>query len=253
MYKINQFLKWLFNLFIIICISAAGLSSEECKAVNKGFAVVELFTSEGCSDCPPADKNIIELSKFDSSKNIYPLAFHVTYWDYIGWKDPYGKQEFTDRQEKYSSILGTGNYTPQAIVNGKIDIIGSRRTALISSIEKELANIPIANIELNIIRKGSVLDVRYKLSCLAGNNVLNIALVEKGLSNTVTRGENRSKTLSHENVVRVFRSVSLIKNIGVINLEFSGIEKNPGNFEIIAYAQDNKTFAISAATSGKIN
>ncbi len=253
MYKINQFLKWQFNLFIILCIYASGLFSEECKAVNKGFAVVELFTSEGCSDCPPADKNIIELSKLNSSKNIYPLAFHVTYWDYIGWKDPYGKQEFTNRQENYSSILGTGNYTPQAIVNGKIDVVGSRRTILISSIEKELANQSSVNIELNIIRKGNVLDVQYKLSCLTGNNLLNIALVEKGLSSIITRGENRSKTLSHENVVRGFQSVSLIKNTGVINLEFSGIEKNPKNFEIISYTQDNKTFAITAATSRKIN
>ncbi|MBK8395174.1 MAG: DUF1223 domain-containing protein [Leptospiraceae bacterium] len=241
-----------FQIFLLLSFMS-GIFAEDCKQTGKGFAVVELFTSEGCSDCPKADKNLNELSKFETSKNIYPLAFHVTYWDYIGWKDSFGKQEFTDRQEKYNRYLRTGTYTPQAVVNGKLDIIGSKRSSLFSAIESELLNQNTINIELNANRKVNTLEIEYKVNCIKANQVLNIALVEKGLFTSVTRGENRGSKLSHENVVRSFNTTTLTKKTGKIKLEFPDLEKNITNFELISFVQDIDTFIILGASKSKLN
>jgi hypothetical protein len=85
--------------------------------------VVELFTSQGCSSCPPANANLIKLSKRD---DVLALSFAVTYWDYLGWKDSFGKREFTDRQAVYEPALGqSGSYTPQMVVNGRTTTVGN--------------------------------------------------------------------------------------------------------------------------------
>ncbi len=253
MNKPNQILKFKFILFFLICFYNLNIFSEECKPTNKGFAVVELFTSEGCSSCPPAEKNINEFSKFESSKNIYPLAFHVTYWDYIGWKDPFGNSEFNYRQDEYTDHFKSRNYTPQAILNGKIDILGSDKTTLLKSIEKEISNFTKGGILMNSSRKGNVLEIQYKISCIEENSILNIALVEKGLTSVVKKGENQGRTLYHENVVRVFKKIIQNKNSGIVKLELNGLEKNPKNFEIIMYTQNQKTLEITSASSQKLN
>src|SRR5438445_2521237 len=92
--------------------------------------VIELFTSQGCSSCPVADKNLAEIiEKAETNgQQVYGLSFHVDYWNDIGWKDPYSKAEFTERQKKYASIRSFENiYTPQMIVNGETEFVGSDR------------------------------------------------------------------------------------------------------------------------------
>lgn len=99
------------------------------------------------------------------------------------------------------------------MVNGKLDIIGSKRSSLFSAIESELLNQNTINIELNANRKVNTLEIEYKVNCIKANQVLNIALVEKGLFTSVTRGENRGSKLSHENVVRSFNTTTLTKKL----------------------------------------
>jgi hypothetical protein len=104
-----------------------------------GFAaerpvVVELYTSQGCSSCPPANAYLNELSK--DRRDVLPLAFHVTYWDRLGWKDPYSLQAATDRQDQYGHRFGDGSYTPEIVVDGAAGLVGSHRSDVGSAIEK---------------------------------------------------------------------------------------------------------------------
>ena len=96
---------------------------------EKPFVVVELFTSEGCSSCPPADELLSEIvdGRYENT-DVIGLSFHVDYWDYIGWKDPYASRDFTNRQRIYAEKLRSHQlYTPQMVVNGKHEFVGSNR------------------------------------------------------------------------------------------------------------------------------
>jgi hypothetical protein len=100
------------------------------RASAAGVAVVELFTSEGCSSCPPADDILVDIAREarQSKRAIYPLAFHVDYWDQLGWKDPFGSAAYSRRQDDYVAAFGgEGPYTPQMVVNGRVGFVGSRR------------------------------------------------------------------------------------------------------------------------------
>ena len=116
-----QFKKIIF--FLSICFLPA------LSFAQKNFVVVELFTSEGCSSCPPADELLTKIAKQSeaANQNVIPLAFHVDYWNSGGWKDPFSKFQFTTRQENYSRILAEKEvYTPQAVINGKFSFTGSK-------------------------------------------------------------------------------------------------------------------------------
>src|SRR5204863_1471971 len=105
----------------MLVAATVGLSSVSAQA-GKRPVVVELFTSQGCSSCPPANANLIELSK---RPDVLALSFAVTYWDYLGWKDIFGKPEFTERQAVYEPALGeAGSFTPQMIIDGRASTVG---------------------------------------------------------------------------------------------------------------------------------
>lgn len=111
----------------------AGLSPIAAVAGERPI-VVELFTSQGCSSCPPADALLNELSK--GRRDVLPLAFHVTYWDNLGWKDSFSLQAATQRQGRYGQRFGDGSYTPEIVVDGAAGMVGSRRGDVGSAIEK---------------------------------------------------------------------------------------------------------------------
>ena len=118
-------------------ISGNGPVKEIAKA-EPGFAVVELFTSEGCSSCPVADELAIALSK-EYTKDVYFLGYHVDYWNYIGWKDRFSKADYTERQRQYAAVFRLNSiYTPQVVINGKKELVGSDHTRLRKAITEEL-------------------------------------------------------------------------------------------------------------------
>src|SRR4051794_39591301 len=114
-------------LLSLACISLLGLATTRKKtsAPLSGTAVVELFTSEGCSSCPPADEALAAAAKTYTG-HVYVLGYHVDYWDRLGWKDPFSNAAWTDRQTRYADLFKLNSiYTPQAIVNGKTQFTGS--------------------------------------------------------------------------------------------------------------------------------
>ena len=160
--------------------------------------VVELFTSQGCSSCPPADKILQDLSTRD---DVIALALHVDYWDYIGWKDSFARAEHTDRQRGYARVSGRKMiYTPQMIVNGQEDVVGAHAMELTDLIDQHRKVAP--RVSISATRTGDVLTIRAEpLSELPPS--LNVVLVryEPLQSVGITRGENSGKTLDYANVV----------------------------------------------------
>src|ERR1700761_2389746 len=110
-----------------------GLFTATASATERPV-VVELFTSQGCSSCPPANAFLNEMSKGRS--DLLPLAFHVTYWDRLGWKDPFSIEEATSRQGQYGHRFGDGSYTPEMVVDGTVGLVGSDREQVNAAIEK---------------------------------------------------------------------------------------------------------------------
>lgn len=212
-----------------------------------GFAVVELFTSQGCSSCPSADRVLSELLN-DAEKNgtnVYGLSFHVDYWNYIGWKDPYSNAVYSQRQRNYAKGIDAHRvYTPQMVVNGNSEFVGSNKAEANRNVERALATKAAYAIKIKDWKvEGSQGSFQYQLNRAPHGERLNIAVVERDVENYVSKGENRGKTLSHDNVVRVFESITLKQN-GKLNLNLNGV--NPEKSSLILYIQDDNLKVLGA-------
>jgi hypothetical protein len=171
--------------------------------------VVELFTSEGCSSCPPADALLTKLENEGvvAGVQVIPLGLHVTYWDQLGWKDPASLPEATDRQQEYGrGLFGVDNvYTPQAVVDGRTQLVGSDEAALRKAIAKAAAE-PHVSVHLTaaVQPAGVIAKVEAdSVSSVAREPVQNVFfLTEDGLTSIVKRGENGGRTLHNDAVVR---------------------------------------------------
>jgi hypothetical protein len=209
--------------------------------------VVELFTSQGCSSCPDADKNltqILEQAKKEG-KQVYGLSFHVDYWNYIGWKDPYSSKAFTQRQREYASVMSLRSiYTPQMIVNGKEEFVGSNRTEARKAIENEAQQKSVYQISIKeLLISNGMLNLRYTLDKQPEEEVINVAVVEREIENYVPRGENSGKKLQHNNVVRAFVTGSVARD-QKIQMKIPSI--NLDNASIILYIQKKDMHIIGA-------
>lgn len=247
-------------VFCLACGQSTSMteSQDETKPViirkseetgMKGFAVLELFTSEGCSSCPPADRLLRDLIEDSQEKDldIYALSFHVDYWNRLGWKDPYSSSAYSERQRNYARSLQSNVYTPQLIVNGTEEFVGSNRAKAAMAIKQAL-NSPQKEIDIDFDAKllGNSLSYSYKSKGKIAPSLLNIALVESGLSQEVSRGENRGRVLKHDNVVRTFETTELDAMMG------RGILSIPKDMDlkkarIIFYVQDKGTKEIVMA------
>src|SRR5258705_3869967 len=149
-------MKWFLIIASFATLACSGISGkskkEKIKSSPGSFAVLELFTSEGCSSCPPADNLLPQLAKLDS--NIIPLSFHVDYWNRLGWTDPFSSSEFTERQKKYSDQFHLeGVYTPQLVINGEYELVGSNRNGAITAIKNALTEKAAVQININDVKK----------------------------------------------------------------------------------------------------
>jgi hypothetical protein len=170
--------------------------------------LVELFTSEGCSSCPPADDVLAKLDAQQPVKEaeIVILSEHVDYWNYLGWKDPYSTAQSSARQKEYAAVFGKrGVYTPQVVVNGRAEVVGSDERAVRREIQKA-ARAATANVNAVIqgVDSNGYATISVKASRGAGEPaIVWLAITESGLSNAVKNGENGGRTLKHSGVARV--------------------------------------------------
>ncbi len=222
-------------------------------ATSRGVAVVELFTSQGCSSCPSADDVLAKIHAWGEKKGqpVYCLSFHVDYWNSLGWADPFSRPEFTARQREYApSFQARRIYTPQMIVNGKTEFVGSRRSEAMQALKAALKSPAGTTLHLQATMSGDgrMGTVRYKVTVDQPTAVLNIALVQKAVENSVLRGENAGHDLAHVNVVRALQSVSLDKPSGKVELTLpQGLSASSAR--VIAYVQHRQSRQVLGATA----
>ncbi|MGN7808604.1 DUF1223 domain-containing protein [Flavobacterium sp. 22076] len=212
---------------------------------KKGFALLELYTSEGCSSCPPADELLGKIQNELKDKNVYVLSYHVDYWDKQGWKDIFSNADFTKRQYDYAKYMEKDPiYTPQVIINGKIDYVGSQETSLRNGIKSALSKPVSTNLSLEASQNANSLSVNYNVESTSKNSRLLIAVVQKEAKSNVKRGENAHRVLSHYQIVRNLQSVDLNKAKKGTALVHLPKNYNIQDFEIIGFIQDMNSGAI---------
>ncbi|TRW25989.1 DUF1223 domain-containing protein [Flavobacterium zepuense] len=219
---------------------------------QNGFAVVELFTSEGCSSCPPADELLGKIQQEYKDKPVYVLAYHVDYWDRMGWKDAYSSAAYTQRQSEYSHLLGSQLYTPQVIVNGEAEFVGSDERTLRETLVHVINGKASANLAITARQINGSLLINYTLTGNYKPAVLRLALVQKKAVRQIKRGENQGRTLTHWQIVRSLNTSTISAN-GKGKLQLP-IPKDfiENEWEVIAMVQDPATAKIYAAAKATL-
>ncbi|WP_406044577.1 DUF1223 domain-containing protein [Micromonospora sp. NBC_00898] len=222
-----------------------------------GFAVVELFTSQGCESCPPAEELLTEIER-DARKRgepVFALGFHVDYWDYLGWPDRFADGAYSARQQAYARAFGSGQlYTPQMVVNGTVEFVGSDRRRAATAIASALTAVATTPLALSVedaaggTGGGHRVVVDYQTERPPERAVLNVAIVERGLVSEVARGENAGRTLRQDNVVRAFTSVGLDTERGRVELEVPP-DLDPRQASVVGYVQNDGDRAIVGAAA----
>ncbi len=239
-------------LLVYVLITSFNLMprSKNEYGVGQGFAVVELFTSEGCSSCPPADEAVGRLK--DWKKNLYILSFHVDYWNYLGWKDVFSDAAYSGRQQEYRNFFHLNNiYTPQVIVNGRVEFVGSEESHLREVVQKTINEIPATEINIKVLQESNH---KIPVSISSDGNPalrLNLALVQNFTTDFIQRGENKGKKLSHYFTVRDFKVQPDLKGVNTYSLSTPAGFRN-SDYTVIAFLQDSNNGHIIAATGSPI-
>ena len=235
-----------FLLAIFAVLFAGVVHGGKCTARSgeKTVALVELYTSEGCNSCPPADRWLSALGAKYRPEVVVPLALHVDYWDYIGWKDPYAKREFSQRQRRLSQLQRAAFvYTPQVLVQGA-DFRDWADPAFDRALARINAKPARARLELEILRATSAaLDVRVNAAILdpaPGAEVgLYVATYENRLESRVTAGENSGRLLRHDHVALEWQGPY---GAGERQLRLSLLPKAKiGDSGVVAFVQNQRT------------
>jgi hypothetical protein len=201
--------------------------------------VVELFTSQGCSSCPPADALIRELRK---QPNVIPIAYHVDYWNYLGWRDPFSSRVWTQRQMAYTRAFNLGSsYTPQIVVSGAREMIGSNENAVRAAIEEASQHGSIATVKVTLDHGNAVIETDAPRAGLE----LIVVTTEDGIVTKIERGENRGQTQTNDAIAR-----KLVRIEGIAaGKSTHRVETDAQRGTVIAMLQDPATLRIIAAAS----
>ncbi|NNM32103.1 MAG: DUF1223 domain-containing protein [Gemmatimonadetes bacterium] len=227
------------------------LEAQTAKPRPEPVAVLELFTSEGCSSCPAADAFLRELSTEarDGGQRLFALAFHVDIWDRLGWPDRFARAEYTDRQRFFFIVMGMYViYTPQLIVNGTRHLVGSNRTRARSAIADALTRPMEVHVALDVesVTRGREVLARAICDPPAVPAVLHVAVVERGLSSQVKRGENTGRLLLHPDVVRGLVTVDAKGGASAVAVPIpEDLELSASS--LVAWVQERETGAILGA------
>ena len=189
--------------YLSYILLALFFSTSNTDPIEKSFVMVQLFTSQGCSSCPPADKLIEEIKDEYQDQNVYILSYHVDYWNRLGWKDPFSSKEFTQLQYDYADQFRERNvYTPQIVINGKEHFIGSNESKLRKRIKTYLNKKPENTIQLSSTKDtyGNIL-LNYEVTGDVINKKLKLAFVLENSTTKIKRGENKNRTVTNTNIV----------------------------------------------------
>jgi hypothetical protein len=241
--------------------SASASASPASAPASKTPVIVELFTSEGCSSCPPADKILvlIDAKQPFPGENVITLEEHVDYWNHDGWTDPYSNAKYTERQNAYADLFKKQIYTPQLVVDGKTELVGNKGQDVIDAIRAQ-AQAPKAEVT---ITPGAANGKERQFAVTAGKlpDVSSgdtaevwLFITENGLSNNVKAGENSGQTLAHTGTVRYMQKVGVADPSKPASFSGNAQVKfdpkwNPANSHVVVFVQEKKSHKILGASS----
>lgn len=242
-------IKIVLSFFLLMCCFSLLYAQPNLPP----FAVVELYTSQGCNRCPQADsvlKKIADEAK-QKSKNILTIAYHVDYWN-KPHKDPYSKSQFTYLQQNYVSVLKQKEmYTPMLVVNGQQCAVGNNYQQAWQMIDKQLQKAAANHLTIKQDSiKNDTLYVSYILTNDAKASSIKILLLQNNLSNVIKAGLNKSLTLHHEYVCRSYKSKSVNSKYGQVAVPLNGLRLN-SDISMVGFLQHRGTLQIEAATKAK--
>ncbi len=244
-------------------VSASGIAPARQTFHAANPVIVELFTSQGCSSCPPADELLSVLRSEQSGDDaVIPLAYHVDYWNYLGWSDPFSSSQWSQRQKAYAQTLRGEVYTPQVIINGRGQLVGSSEGEVRREIEKA-GNVKLrgsVSVEGVSIAKGKlVVSLRANVdrAAGAGRPQLVVALFEDGVTTKVTRGENRGRALVNDSIVRWQAPAFLLpadggSETGSIAIPLDA-DWRRSHLGVAAFIQDQQSLTIYAAAATRLS
>lgn len=246
------------TLFVVIVLALGA--QRPAPQPPRTPVLIELFTSEGCSSCPSADALLIRLLETQpvAGVDIIPLAFHVDYWDRLGWKDPFSTPAFTRRQQDYSAIFGADRvYTPQLVADGRAELVGSDERVALDAIRKAAA-LPHMDVRVSASARGTDA-IRVAVEApAAGTQTEPIdivaVLVEDRLISPVRRGENSGKTLAHSAVVRRQQAIGALARgpfVGEGEWRLNKAWARP-NLRVVAFLQGRTTRRVYGAASAPV-
>ncbi len=243
-------------------VERAGGNPESRPAPLANPVIVELFTSEGCSDCPPADRLLYRLEQTQpvSGAEIIPLEQHVDYWDNEGWRDPFSSSQFTLRQRNYTYTFNLPTaYTPEMVVDGEAEFVGSDAHRALAAIA-QAARTPKANLQIEQLADAATrprtVSLRVSLAAFSGWNAKHgadvlLAITEDNLPSNVTAGENAGAHMDHRGVVRELRVLGRVDSAGVFaaapDLSLAGNWRRE-NLHVVVFVQDRSTRRILGAS-----
>jgi len=261
MTRITPFHAGLAAIGVMACWMAARPTGAANDAGPKpdpaGVAVVEVFTSQGCSSCPAAERVVADLNAAARSdgRPVFTLAFHVDYWDHGGWRDPFSSAAFSARQQDYAATLHLNQvYTPQMVVNGRTEFVGSDRPAADAAIASARAVPAAVPVTLSAVTRDSTTGgyrVHFAAPAAADGQVVHVAVVEQGLSKAVKGGENAGAVLDQPSVVRWFGTVPAAA-AGDVVVPPLPAGARADRSTVVAYVQRPADGAILGAASAKL-
>lgn len=240
----------LLSKLLLVVVWVALVPPASATDLNGGPVVVELFTSEGCSSCPPADAL---LGKLDQERNAQPqvivLGEHVDYWNDLGWKDRFSSADFSRRQNQYARQFKLNSvYTPQMVIDGRYQLVGNNEGSVREKISAAAHKPKATAITLSWNQGKLTVNARGPVR---GSEGIFLAITENGLSTSVARGENSGRTLRHSGVVRTLHKIGKISGG-----HFSStvpVELQPGwkpeNLRVVVFAQSEGTGEVLGAAS----
>jgi hypothetical protein len=258
--KYNNMKKTLFLFLTLFAAVFVFFSFKNKRTIASDIdfepiTVIELFTSQGCSSCPSADR-LLSQTIFEAAeqhKKVYALSFHVDYWNRLGWADPFSSKQFSERQANYVDVFNiNGAYTPQMVVNGVNQFTGSDKGALnkyIAATQNTKATIHFKTLQATHKENNSI-EIKYALEGDIKACKINVALVSAKETTFIPRGENEGVTLTNENVVLGFTTKIAIAE-DVISINTKNISAQ-SKMAVIAYIQEQNNYTIIGAAAASL-
>ncbi len=224
---------------------------EKKTLVYEPIVVLELFTSQGCSSCPSADE-LLQKVESEFKNEVYALSYHVDYWNYIGWEDPFSNTQYARKQREYNiKFKNNSNYTPQVVVNGRNHFVGSHANKMYGEIAlyKEIKvenKVMLSNLSVEL----SAVSFNYALLGDSTEKQIRVILVIDERTTKVSRGENRNRTLTNSNIVVEEKILKAMPN-GAVTIEIPELVKEKDQLQLMVLVE-NKQLDITGATKHQV-